>query len=434
MGSGERGRGPDPVGAGGEDLDGGDVAGRAAARSTRRCRRATPRSRRSCRRRGACGRSTTTSSGASTRATTATAPPSTSVTDTVPTGEPSRVRRSVASSPASGRRRRRGRRPRRRAARARATRTAAAAATHRHRRGDGPAPPARPTGRQPRQDPLVEAERRLHAGDGRQEVGDRRRQLVVLAPARRAAQQVGGHRGPPVGVDVAEHEVDDVVAEVGVVRWPDAPFEVPPVSHAVSSVSSSFRGSPAARRRRNPVLMRVFAVPSGTPSRCPISSAVHPPNTASTTARACSGGRPRRRSTTRATSTLAGRLLAGDVGVAVAAERRLQQPVEVLVVGRRAAPGPHGVDGDVARDRQQPRGDRAAHDVVRRRRPPRPQERLLGDVVGERRIARDGEGEPEHLRLEAPHERRRRVGVLDGQPGDERVVGELGVVRARHVT
>ena len=199
-------------------------------------------------------------------------------------------------------------------------------------------------------------------------------------------------RGPPVGVDVAEHEVDDVVAEVGVAGWPDAPFEVPPVSHAAPPSPSSRRGSPAARRRRNPVLMRVFAVPSGTPSRRPISSAVHPPKHGEHDGpgllrrqRAQPGDDPRRLDAAR-------RLLAGDVGVAVAAERRLQQPVELVVVGRRAAPRPHGVDGDVAGDRQQPRGDRAAHAVVRRRRPPRPQERLLGDVVGERRIAGDRRG------------------------------------------
>ena len=44
-------------------------------------------------------------------------------------------------------------------------------------------------------------------------------------------------------------------------------------------------------------------------------------------------------------------------------------------------------------------------------------------------VAGHGEREPEHLGLEPADERRGRVGVLDRQPGDERVVGQLGVVR-----
>ena len=44
----------------------------------------------------------------------------------------------------------------------------------------------------------------------------------------------------------------------------------------------------------------------------------------------------------------------------------------------------------------------------------------------------DRQGEPIDLGLEATDEGRGGVGVLDGEPGDERVVGELGVVWSPH--
>ena len=69
----KRGRRPDVVGAGEDELDGRAPRRRpGAARSTRRCRAATPRSRRSCRRRTCVRQKYDTSSGAPTMATTIT--------------------------------------------------------------------------------------------------------------------------------------------------------------------------------------------------------------------------------------------------------------------------------------------------------------------------------------------------------------------------
>ena len=175
-----------------------------------------------------------TSDGAPTSATTATAAPSTSVIETVPTGASSRVRCSVASSPAVP--------PPPSASVALGRPHAERHEQHdQDRRRDGePTPPPQRRSRlpgsrvrrQPGEHALVEAERRLHRGDGRQQVRQRRREVVVGVAARRAPHQVGRHHGAPVGVDIADHEVDDLVAEVGVTGRPGTPLEVPPVSHA----------------------------------------------------------------------------------------------------------------------------------------------------------------------------------------------------------
>ena len=177
--------------------------------------------------------------------------------------------------------------------------------------------------------------------------------------------------------------------------------------------------------------MRVFAVPSGTPSRPDLlgrAAAVDGEHDGPRLLR----GSPRRRATTRDAST---RLAASSPvpsawpsapNVDCSSRSSWSSSVGVLRRPRTASMATLRVivSSHAATE------PRAA--VVGRRGPPRPQERLLGDVVGHPGVAGDREGEPEHLRLEAPHEGRRRVGVLDRQPGHERVVGELGVVRTRH--
>ena len=201
----------------------------------------------------------------------------------------------------------------------------------------------------------------------------------------------------------------------------------PAIAHLAVAPSCCWR-----RRRSNPVRMRVFAVPSGMPSRRLISSAVHPPNTARTTARAWSLGSARSRSITRPASTWS---------VAASPVTSATSPPSVACSSRSSSSPSAGTDrrartASIAALRvivSSHAGDGAAHRVVGRRRAPRPHERLLGDIVGERRIVGDRQRQAVHLRLEPADERRRRVGILDGQPGDQRVVGELGVVWCPHV-
>ena len=51
-------------------------------------------------------------------------------------------------------------------------------------------------------------------------------------------------------------------------------------------------------------------------------------------------------------------------------------------------------------------------------------ERDLREIVGERHVARDGARQPVHLSLETADEHRRGIALVEGERGQERVVGE----------
>ena len=96
---------------------------------------------------------------------------------------------------------------------------------------------------------------------------------------------------------------------------------------------------------------------------------------------------------------------------------------EIGIEGHRVAHA-HRVDREVAGDREEPGGDRGPPRVVGRRMTPRALERDLGDVVGERRIAGHGDGQPEDPTLEPPDEHHGRVPLLEPDRGEERLIGQ----------
>ena len=216
--------------------------------------------------------------------------PSTSLNDTEPTSPPSGAS-AAAHVPdelvAGAARRPPARAPRRRRGRARGGRP-----------GDPPAPPAAGAWPEPREDPLVEAEGRLDGRHRRQHSLDRRprpRRSRAGRPCRSAGARPCRRAAGPSTWPSASAVCSSSSCRVR-----------PPLARRQSPrASSSSREAPLLRwpaAGADPVLILVLAVPSGTPSRRPTSSAVQPANTASTTDRACSGGSARRRAIARPAS------------------------------------------------------------------------------------------------------------------------------------
>jgi hypothetical protein len=81
--------------------------------------------------------------------------------------------------------------------------------------------------------------------------------------------------------------------------------------------------------------------------------------------------------------------------------------------------GRQHVDRDVAGDGQQPRGHRSPPGVVGGGAPPRPDERLLGRLLGRLAILQNRQGHPEHPALKAVHERDCGIGISRAQPGEQ---------------
>ena len=240
---------------------------------------------------------------------------------------------------------------------------------------------------EPPQHLLVEPERRLHR---------RARPAAASSTAAATSSYSLRHVGqpsrwaaivrPPLSLDVAEDERDDVHVD----RRPARRAACSSRPSPTVDPPSSCRGVAArsCRRRRNPVLILVFAVPSGTPSRAAdlVGRAARRTRPAPRNGPARAAA-PRSRPSTRPASTAV--VAESPVGRRrLAAQRRLQQAVELVVVGRHGPPGPHGVDRRVAGDRQQPRRHRPAEPVVRRP----PSARPAGTPPGPRRRPARGRG------------------------------------------
>jgi hypothetical protein len=75
------------------------------------------------------------------------------------------------------------------------------------------------------------------------------------------------------------------------------------------------------------------------------------------------------------------------------------------------------VEGQVARDAQQPRTYVTSASVIRVGVAPSPYECLLGNVLGHPRVSNDVRGQPEDPALEALDEFRRRSGIGAAEPG-----------------
>ena len=222
-----------------------------------------------------------TSSGAPIRATTISGEPSTSLIDTVPTASPPLTSSSGETSLGV-------------VVDTRPTSRRGSDGDGDHRCGTGePRPPA--PRRVPRlwsrrapiessQHLLVEAERRLHGRHGGEQRADRRCDLVVLAATRRTGQEVGGlsdRRSPatsPSTRATASTWPSDRSPPSS--SRPSPTVTLPVLSPVLLLLAEPAQAGPDPRLRR----AQRHAV-------CGlISSAVHPPNTASTTERACSGG------------------------------------------------------------------------------------------------------------------------------------------------
>jgi hypothetical protein len=84
--------------------------------------------------------------------------------------------------------------------------------------------------------------------------------------------------------------------------------------------------------------------------------------------------------------------------------------------------GATGVEGDVPGDRQQPGVDGTAPWVIARGMAPCPDERFLGQILGDRSVADDRSGQTEHAPLVATHERCSCFLIADGERREQHVV------------
>ena len=92
-----------------------------------------------------------------------------------------------------------------------------------------------------------------------------------------------------------------------------------------------------------------------------------------------------------------------------------------IATGRTTA---DGVDGQVVRDTHQPGGDAGPLWVVRGGVFPGSHEGLLGYVFGQALVAEHVDGHAVDPALEPTHERRAGVGVTNGEPVEQNVVGD----------
>ena len=269
-------------------------------------------------------------------------------------------------------------------------------------------------------DPTLESLGRFHLRCGEQQsVGHRAEALeqgVAVRADRRVRQQSPACR-------LADLSQCQLVSDEIELRAADGP----PCAHGATSAT-------AARSRLRPVRIRVFAVPSGMPSMAAISLAVRPARVASRTARRCSMGKLREFDAEPAELvSILGRLLG------VGARRRGEELAEEIGIEGHRVTHSHGVDREVAGDREEPRGHRRPPGVVGRGMAPRALERDLGDVVGERRITGHGDGQPEDPSLEPPDKHHGRVPLLEPDRCEERLIGQPiemphhTMVRAGHV-
>jgi hypothetical protein len=91
-------------------------------------------------------------------------------------------------------------------------------------------------------------------------------------------------------------------------------------------------------------------------------------------------------------------------------------------VERLDALDPDDVDGEVARDRNEPGQHPAATRIVRAGVSPRPYEGLLRDILGDALVAHDGQHQAVDASLEATRERGRSIGVAGGKTGQKRLI------------
>src|SRR5262249_10195613 len=86
---------------------------------------------------------------------------------------------------------------------------------------------------------------------------------------------------------------------------------------------------------------------------------------------------------------------------------------------------PHSVDGPMVRQREQPGRWSPGAGVEAARLPPDGEERLLDDVLGERRVARDAAGQGVGGRAVTVVERAQRVAVASRDESDQSLVREV---------